>query len=907
MKKPLQNTLKTSLSAIALIVSGQGLAQETETKEVKKAPEVELIQVVGIRSSLEQAVLTKRMSPVITDVISSTELGRFPDENVAESLQRITGVQIERVRGEGSRVSIRGLPPTFTLTTLNDRSLASAFALDYLGTASRNFEFSSLPSEFVSSLEVHKTPMASLQEGGLSGTVVVRTHSPIDIGKRKFAFSAQGAHESNSGKLAPRMSGMYSDVFADGKVGVSIGAAYTERNAESHSSLSRGFRKSRNYTQNLLLLEKFEEEKERTSLIGRIEYEPLDNLRLYTEVFQTELDNLSIRSQTAYNFGNTVGRINDTSAEQVIESGTIRQDVDGNLLTTKTELTNVEVRPGGRYQSRQGKTTAYAFGGKYEFDNWLIDGELSYSKSDQIGDGLNILSRGYISQAGYDTTLDDEMTSLILSDAAQLEVDDPNNYEFLSFFGEFGSEIEDEISSLRFDVTRHFDDGFFTSIKFGASIKTQEQYGISKRLDVDKAEFASIMGLTSNGAGGYNGAPVIELVGAGSGDFLDGYSGAAYVPDMFLRAKTRSVVESFSRTELTNMGTMSTNETGTIDAKEDILSYYVQADFSTLDDRLTGNFGLRIVETDQETSGIAPDLSAITFQPDAGALITIPAGGPIDVSRSYTDTLPSLNLAYEVNEDVVARFSASRTMSRPALAQISPSTTANNVPPTLNTNNPYLDPFRSNNFDMSLEWYFDNASILSATLFQKELVSLIERETNNEDLNIIELSSDGSQRTITEEFVVNTFKNGEGVDMKGIELTFQHNFSNLPGILSNMGTMLNYTYIDNSEPEKVTGASENNFNASGYYEGDKLSVRLSYTWRDDFLINAGAQEGFGRYIKASGVLDGNISYDVTENVSVVIEAINLLDTPTASVDGNGYPAIYEDNGRRLLFGVKGNF
>ncbi len=885
--------------------ASHSFAQENDANVGVDGQDVEVVTVKGIRSSLIQSAETKRFAPVIADVISSTDIGRFPDENVAESLQRITGVQIERVRGEGSRVSIRGLPTQFTQTTMNGRNIASAFTLNHLGTASRNFEYSALPSEFVSSLEVYKTPMASLQEGGLSGTVIVRTHSPLDYGKRRIALSSQLAHESNSGEVAPRVSGLYSDVFADGKVGISIGAAYTERDAESQSSLSRGFRASRNYTQNLLLLETFQEEKERTSLIGRVEFQPSENLRVYVDAFQTELDNLSIRGQTAYNFGNTVNRITDTSAEQVISSEMTQ--VGENLLTTRVELSNVEVRPGGRYQARKGKTTAYAVGAEYELDEWTIKGELNLSSSDQTADGLNVLTRGFISQVGYDTTLDDEMTSLILSSQAQSEVNDPSNYEFLSFFGEFGSEIEDDIQSLRFDVARHFDDGMIKSLKFGTSFSEQEQYGISRRLDVDRAEFASRYNIPARASGGFEAAPVVELAGAGDGTFLDAYDGPAFVPTQFLRATARSVVESFSRQELENMGSISVNDTATLDAKESIAAVYAQVDFAAIDERLTGNFGIRVVETDQTTKGIGPDLTAITFQPDAGALITIPPGEAITVERSYTDVLPSLNISYDITDDLVGRFAASRTMSRPSLGQISPSTTARNVPPTINRNNPNLDPFRSNNIDASLEWYFASGSILSSTVFKKELVSLVESETQNQDIDIIELSSDGSSRIISEEFIINSLKNGDGVDLQGIELSFQHNFSELPGFLSNMGTTLNYTYIDNSEPTKVTGSSKNNFNTSVYYEGEKLAVRLSYTWRDKFLISPGAQERFGRFIKASGVLDGNITYDINDNFSVVFEAINLLDEATASVDGNGYPAIYEDTGRRVLFGVRASF
>ncbi|EWH09225.1 TonB-dependent receptor [Catenovulum agarivorans DS-2] len=906
MKQHFKSTIITGVGALALM-GGQSIAQEKTESEGNSESKVETIAVKGIRSSLVQATETKRAAPVIADVISSTNLGRFPDENVAESLQRVTGVQIERVRGEGSKVSIRGLPPAFTLTTMNERTIASAFALNHLETASRSFEYSALPSEFVSSLEVYKTPMASLQEGGLSGAVIVRTHSPLEYGKKRVALSAQAAHESNSGEVAPRVSGLYSDVFAEGALGVSIGAAYTERNAESHSSLSRGFRKSRNYTQNLLLLEKFEEEKERLSLIARVEYQPNSNLRIYADAFQTELDNLSIRGQTAYNFGNTVSRITDDSPEQIVPSGTMQQEVNGNLLTTKSELTHVEVRPGGRYQARKGKTTAYAVGAKYELDDWTVKSEINMSSSEQTADGLDLLTRGFISQAGYDTTLDSEMTSLVLTNQSQAEVVDPNNYEFLSFYGEFGSTIEDDIQNVRLDLTRHFSNGIINSFKFGGSLSTQEQFGVSRRLEVDRTILTDKLNIAQQANGNYSGASFIELTGAGSGDFLGAYSGPANVPTQFLRAKARDLVESFSRQELASMGSISENETGKIDAKESVSAIYGQIDYSMLDERLTGNFGVRVVDTKQTTHGIAPDLTAITYQPDAGALITIPAGGPTSVTRSYTDILPSLNMSYELDYDLIARFSASRTIARPSLAQISPSTTASNVPPTINKNNPNLDPFRSNNVDATLEWYFDAGSIVSATIFQKELVSLIESESNNEDLDIIELSSDGSQRPITEEFIVNTLKNGDGVDLKGVELTFQHNFADLPGFLSNMGTLVNYTYIDNSEPDKVTGSSRNNFNLSGYYEGDALSIRLSYTWRDKFLLSAGAQERFGRYINASGILDGNISYDVSENVSVVLEAINLLDEASTSVDGNGYPAIYEDNGRRLMFGVKASF
>ncbi len=903
-----QSLLAGAAAAAVTLGHQQALAQEAPEQVVADTErKLDTIVITGIRASLEQAVDKKRNSNVIADVISATDLGRFPDENVAESLQRVTGVQIQRLRGEGSRVSIRGLPPVFTSTTLNGRNLASAFALDNLEAASRSFEFSALPSEFVNSLEVYKSPMASIQEGGLSGTVIIRTPSPLDIGKRQISLSAQGAHESNSGEIAPRVAGIYSDVFADGKVGVTIGGAFSQRDSESHATLSRGFRKSREYTQNILLLERFEEEKERMSLLGKVEWEPVDSMRLYADAFYTSLDNTSVRSAAAYNFGNTIGRVRPGSPEQKVPELTQQENVNGTLLHTKLGLTNVEMRPGGRVQVRDGETLGVSTGGKYEVGDWQFSGEIGFSTSEQSADGLNLLTRGYIPQAAYDATVDSDVSSLILDEASQAYADDPNNYEFLNFFGEFGSKIEDEIFNAKFDATRDLDLGFESAFKFGAAFSEQNQTGIYRRLDINQDVIADLLNLSRNEAGNYSAASLVELVDAGGGSFLDAYEGGARVPSLFMGSRARDIVNSLDRGTLAQLGTVSEDTAAAIDVTEKIMSVYGQMDFASNDHRISGNFGVRLVNTDQTTRGFAPDLSGITIEPDGGALIKIPPGAPVTVSRDYLDILPSANLQIELTDDLVARVAASRTMARPNLGQISPSTTASNVPPTINRNNPMLDPFRSNNFDMALEWYFDDASILSATFFHKDLVSLIEKDTSIENLTITEILGDGTRNQISEEFIVNSIVNGDGVNVQGVELTFQHNFSNLPGLLANTGALLNYTYIDNSDPDKVVGASANNFNASGYYEGDHLSLRLSYTWRDEYLVNDGAQEGFGQFIEAGGVLDGNITYDINENFSMVLEGINLLDEPIGSFDGNGFPAVFEDNGRRILFGAKAKF
>ncbi|MGE4323777.1 MAG: TonB-dependent receptor plug domain-containing protein, partial [Sphingobium sp.] len=191
------------------------------------------IIVQGIRAGLDRSLSVKRNADSVVDAISAEDIGHFPDVNIAESVQRISGVQINRVRGEGRSVNIRGLPSDFTQTTLNGRVLPNASG-DSAG--SRTFDFSILPPEFVRTLSVYKSPTADLDEGGLAGTVDVRTPRPFDINKRVLSASAQAEYETNSGKASPRISGFYSDTFADDRLGVSLGLSYTRRRPQTQNA-----------------------------------------------------------------------------------------------------------------------------------------------------------------------------------------------------------------------------------------------------------------------------------------------------------------------------------------------------------------------------------------------------------------------------------------------------------------------------------------------------------------------------------------------------------------------------------------------------------------------------------------------------------------------------------------------
>lgn len=904
--KNLNHKIKYSkiASAIALLTlnvvnSATALAQEDQ---VDSTDEMETIVISSnFRASLNQSVNTKRQAAVISDAISATELGRFPDANVAESLQRITGVQIQRLRGEGSQVSIRGLPPGFTQTTLNGRPVASAFNL---GSATRSFDFSALPAEFVSKLEVYKSPSAELEEGGLSGTVIVNTPSPLDIGERKIS-SAHAQQNSNSGSATPKISGIYSDVFDDGAVGLTIGGTFSNRQSEPQSAIGRGFRRSRNGAQNIVILDKFEEERERSSFMATLEWEPRDDLRLRADGFYSDLDIDAARYAGEFYFGNSVGG-GPVSVEN--PQTTTRVEVGDDQLATRLGLTNMEFRAASRYEKRTGSTSAYTLSADYTPDDWTIHAELSYSEADQVFDNTNVATQTILPDAAYDATLDNQVISVNLSQAAQNHILDIDNYRVLSFNGPWGRKNEDKISQAKIDFAREMDIALPSTLKFGFAYTGREQIGTAEQIVLSAPDFANLTGAAESQVfpGQPSAAAYLIPFSPSSGGYLDAYDGASQVPN-FLVTDTKRFLSQYSRAEIEANATIQQNLTGVTDVEEDVLAGYVQLDFASDDNFISGNIGFRMVSTDQKSSGVSPDLTNIVSLPDSGGIIIIPGEEPVTVDRSYTDYLPSVNLKVNLTKDFFARFAASRTMSRPTLGLLSPSTTASNGPLTISQTNPHLDPFRSDNFDFALEWYFDDESLLSATFFDKDVVSLIRPSTEIATLDIISEAGDGTRTPASEEFIINKSINGEGANLRGVELSFQTAFTNLPGLLADTGLLFNYTYIDNSNPTEVVGASANNMNFTYYYEGDQVAARFSYTWRDQYLLDPGAQEGDGRFVESMGLLDASLTYYISEDYSVSLEATNLLETPTNMIDGNGYAAVFEDSGRNILLGVRANF
>jgi iron complex outermembrane receptor protein len=323
--------------------------------------------------------------------------------------------------------------------------------------------------------------------------------------------------------------------------------------------------------------------------------------------------------------------------------------------------------------------------------------------------------------------------------------------------------------------------------------------------------------------------------------------------------------------------------------------------------KLSGNIGVRAVYTQQKSVGVAPDLTAITFDTQ-GSITRVPAAAPLTIDRNYTDILPSLNLKYDLTDDVALRFAASRTMSRPNLAQISPSVSAAGNTQTLTANNPELEPFRANNFDLSAEWYFTRGGLLAGTVFYKDIVSLVERQQTQIPLTITQINNDGSRTPLNQLWTLSQLVNGKGTAVGGLEASYQQNFDFLPAPFDGFGVLTNYTYMDTHGGNPLQGASKNNYTASMYYEKGWFGGRLSYTWRDDFYNGVEANTQDDRIQQAFGTLDANVTFNFNDHVSAVVEATNILEEADQErfmpID---MTAFYTDNGRRILVGLRGSF
>ncbi|NQZ86535.1 MAG: TonB-dependent receptor [Colwellia sp.] len=914
-------------SSIALVLAGGATPFAMAAEEAKATDkEVERIQVTGIRGSLKANLNAKRFASAVIDSVSAEDIGKFPDKNVAETLSRIPGVTVNRDFGEGEGVTIRGFSPTQNLTLLNGQAVGTAqwFILNQTG---RNFNFELLASEMVGKVDVYKSPQADLEEGGLGGTVVVHTRRPLDMESGTFAGSIEGQYSEIPEKWDPSGSALYNWNNEDETFGFVLAASVQKRTVERHSQesdfgwfgpgiarIAGGLSAPSTDGVGNPGDEKgslpwgvgsavFKQDRERTGVDATAQYRPNDELDIALHYLTSELKASNVNSNMiGIPFrGLFVGA--DNAREGSVENGYV----------TELNFTGNDAQPGWApflaydniyRDGSKAKTQVLDLDINYQLnDDTLVHVQLGTTKGEsQINDFFTEFYAGANDpRVAIDYTNPDPSNhgaAIDFTGANPWLTNPGDEMPLVSVFDQ-KQKTEDNESYIQADLTLNVDFGAIESIKFGVKLKDREfnQYRIR-----DDIGGASNFGPASDF---WSGA---MLNPSHSGNSLSAQS--YFDPDV---SKIRSYFAGLPGCDTSPEGACRNDDVvqhlANFVIEETITNLYAMADFSG--DGYRGNVGLRYAKTDSDTSGF-----------DA-------AGKALSFDNSYDELLPSINLAFDVSADVVLRMSAAKVLTRPSPFSLAP---AFNLTPETgrgSAGNPDLLPVRANQYDIGAEWYFDEASLISLTWFKKDISDFI-------FLNTVQAEIDGVNYN-----QLSRPENGGNTDYEGLEFQLTHTFDN------GFGAFFNYTYVDAapgtiqeaqlipavvdadgnetvaasaalvSRDVEFPDVSKTSFNVGAFYETEDYTARVAYTWRDDYFV---ALTEFGPQFRDDNAsLDAQISYNISENLTLKVEAVNLTNEifrnyliqngDVTDHPQNGSKAITSEaeNGRRFYVGMNFKF
>ena len=897
--------LKVSTAMAVVLAASSAAAQTTAPAEDTT---VEEIIVSGISRSLASSAAVKRQSDVIVDAVSAEDIGRFPDQNVADSLQRITGIQINRSRGQGTTVSARGLAPDLTRTEYNGYVLATP-------TGARAFPFTSLTSDFISTLEVYKSPTADMVDGGLSATINARTLRPLDIKKPHLNLIAEGVYEPNAGDLQPHLAVTGATKFLDGRVGVNAGVSYEGRKwfngVYSAYGLETVVESARNprldYNRDGDFNDTFRlnhgqsywpeaGKDERLTGVLTVEARPVDSLRLTFDALHSEFTQFHTRNENQTRFTNIApARAGDAY-------GVRDSVIDANGIISYLDADGVDVRTDALFYDIKDTTSLAALGAQWEHDRWEVNAKGSYSEAerDYHLSTFGVIARG---SASYDMR-GDYKSPVIAAWTRGFDPMDLSKYNYVSLSNQFRT-YKDRNYDLRLDTKyRVSDDGFIRSIQVGAYAANHRNSYWTGTSSLTSEKFAAAVGLPYQAGVESGSVPMASFLKRGTIDHVPGGPSEWVILD---RAKFDAALP---LDKILSIAPVAAAAANAYVIEEEVTAAYARATFGGFDDRLSGNIGIRYVETSLSSSGAAPDLNNLIVS-RGGVQTFVPGATPVTIKNKYKNWLPSLNVRYELTNELVLRFAAARALTRPTLQLLRPALTINANTRVISSGNPNLAPFLANQADLSLEYYFGQAGLISAAVFFKDTENFVLTGQSRETLTL--QREEGG--TTTAEFVRNAPFNAASAKIKGAELAMQTPLTFLPEMFSGFGVLANVTLIDadkiplinNGPPQNLSGLSKFSYNLGGYYERGGFGARLSYNYRTKFLIDNGHFADGASHQRAYGQLDASVSYDYNDRWTFTVDANNLTNAKTYVDAASDVLREIYNPGRRFSAGVRAKF
>jgi TonB-dependent receptor len=907
-------TLLSVLSGI--LVFAQGVAAQDSSPGSDAV--LEEVVVRGIRGSVLRSLEAKRDAVGVQDSISAEDIGKFPDLNLSESLQRVPGVTLTRTRsGEGSRINVRGLGPQFSRVEINGVSGStsnSAIGGSQNYEGGRGFNFELLASELFQYAVVSKSPMASQTEGGLAGLVELETPRPLAYEDLKLSASVQGNWGEASGTVDPRTA-----VFVSGNVddrfGIAASIAYSENTFQTNAvefasfipvatgggisqSVVAGL--SGNERQALIpgdpRLFSFIEDRDTLGSTLTLQYRPSAALELsfdsiYARQDGTRTDDRPDIPIEGFPWGDPGfddPRYVDATGAPVRDGASVLTGTVSDGVYTTGYVENVKKRIGTSVRPFEDELMQFALKADWQpNESWRVTPHIGYSRR-ETQRRQDLLSFHHTDGRAASWEVVGKVPRM---DADNLDFSpedaDKFDYNVMLFFDR---DNEDEEISYKLDLERYFEDSALSSFQFGV------RYA---ETDFQREAVRVVLGGTRVGGG--TGQPGLAPV-ARSREF--DVSGAGGYPDRILAVDHAKAMDlhlrgqdPFTSTDPAFSTNAVRNKRNSYEVSEDTLAGYLQGNFAIGDLRL--NAGLRVVHTDQTSRG---------SQIEGDGSIT-----PIAVKNQYTEFLPALNLRYNLTDELVLRAAYSRALTRPPLKQLAPNVTILSGTKTGVKGNPDLNPYTANQFDVGLEWYFAEAAVASGTVFVKDIDSLVESSTLRETLTYI--NQHGNE--VTDAILFSAPINGDKARIQGFEVQLQTPLYFLGG-LDNLGALINYTFADSKShfidqagtnfTTSLEGLSEQSLNATLYYDDGSLDARVSWAWRDEFLANRNDDFGVPRFEDDFGQLDFSASYRFNDNYTLQVQVTNILDEQLVSTTSNlQAPYGVTELERRIIFGARYSF
>ena len=852
--------------ATALACAAPAHAQDNAPEAETEAKEE--IVVTGIRASLEQAAEIKRDADQVLDVITAEDVGKLPDANVAEALQRVTGVQITRVFGEGQSVSVRGLQQVRVevdgRTLLGWSARLSPPENDQLG---RSSGLDSVPSSLFGRLEVRKSPLASQAEGGLGGTVNLVTPKPLNFRETTVSLRATGVYSENSETFDPTLTGFATTKFADGKIGVMVAAEYQKRTSTTQAFERNNFL-NRTYTGTgggviptpvLLQYENFVVDRSRIGLNGAVQVEVTPEFVVTADALFSRLT--TGRNQDFFAFRLPTG--SNPVTNRVVENGVV---VAGNANGTVTTAGQIRNEPTESY--------LYGLNGKYESGGLTIEADGYYSKG-TIDQTIQIITLQ--ATAAVPGAFDFRNVTV---PSLNLGTWDPTAYS--SYNPASNGVRSNRLLGLleewtgKLDLSYEFDGGFTLSAGMRYTDLHARTNAYRSQVTPTRAEIE----------------PYLRQVMPGSfltdipGSFPRGFLSTAPTFDyVFTRAQAAQ-----PNPNPNDRSTLLPNSQRDYDFSEKTLAGYlmvaVKGDLGSIP--FSANAGVRIART---------NLSVDTFL-NVGTTSTL-----VTDENDYTNVLPSANIVFNVSDTFLVRLSGSQTMQRASIADLAPSTFFNATNLSVTGGNAALEPPISTQADISFEYYTGKSSLISGAFFYKDVENFIASfVTTGIDTNL-----DPAGRELT----FSRPENLASARIKGFEIGIQQFFDFLPGPFDGLGIIANYTYSDSEDNAgfPLVAVSKNSYNLVGLYEKGPFSARVAYNYRDEAVFEF--SEGRPSFIGPRSQLDAQIGIDLAKGIALSLQAQNLIPDESATTEYSAAGPIalnsYALSERRFSIGVRAKF